>query len=521
MGEQLETGVRGDLEWGSIPALARSAAERFGDSRRGGRRRRPPVLRRAGRRRPTRAARAFVAAGLEPGDRVAIWSPNIHEWIVALLGLQSAGGVARADQHPLQGRRGGLHPRTRAGPRALVTVNGFLGNDYVAMLEGHDLPHLEHRIVLRGDVPDGAVSWDDVPGRGRRRARGRGRRARGRAHGRRRVRHPLHVGHHREPEGRGVHPRPDAARLRRLGRHRRPARATTATSSSTRSSTPSATRPASSPASRSGATLVPQAVFDIPEADGQRRRAPASPRCPGRRRSTRRSSTTPTSTASQLPVAAPRGHRRRAGARSSCSSGWSTSSASRPWSPPTGSPRPAASSTVCRPDDPPETHLGQLGPRHPRRRGARRRRRRRARCRAASRARSSCGATTSCGATSRTPSRPPRPSTPTAGCTPATSGRWTTDGYVAITDRKKDMFIVGGFNAYPAEIENLLLAHPDIAQVAVVGVPDERMGEVGVAFVVPDRRHDARPGRGAWPGPGSTWPTTRCPGTSPRRRAAR
>jgi acyl-CoA synthetase (AMP-forming)/AMP-acid ligase II len=46
------------------------------------------------------------------------------------------------------------------------------------------------------------------------------------------------------------------------------------------------------------------------------------------------------------------------------------------------------------------------------------------------------------------------------------------------------MFIVGGFNAYPAEIENLMLAHPDIAQVAVIGVPDERMGEVGCAFVV-------------------------------------
>ena len=61
-------------------------------------------------------------------------------------------------------------------------------------------------------------------------------------------------------------------------------------------------------------------------------------------------------------------------------------------------------------------------------------------------------------------------------------------GYLDITDRKKDMFIVGGFNAYPAEIENLMLANPAIAQVAVVGVPDERMGEVGVAFVVP--RHD-------------------------------
>ncbi|MEI2638532.1 MAG: hypothetical protein V9F03_05990 [Microthrixaceae bacterium] len=63
------------------------------------------------------------------------------------------------------------------------------------------------------------------------------------------------------------------------------------------------------------------------------------------------------------------------------------------------------------------------------------------------------------------------------------------DGYLRITDRIKDMFIVGGFNAYPAEIEQLLLGHPDIAQVALVGVPDERMGEVGFAFVVP--RHGA------------------------------
>jgi len=58
-------------------------------------------------------------------------------------------------------------------------------------------------------------------------------------------------------------------------------------------------------------------------------------------------------------------------------------------------------------------------------------------------------------------------------------------GYIRITDRLKDMYIVGGFNAYPAEIEGLLLEHEKIAQVAVVGIPDERMGEVGMAFVVP------------------------------------
>ena len=47
------------------------------------------------------------------------------------------------------------------------------------------------------------------------------------------------------------------------------------------------------------------------------------------------------------------------------------------------------------------------------------------------------------------------------------------------------MFIVGGFNAYPAEIENALLRHPDVQQAAVIGIPDERLGEVGMAFVVP------------------------------------
>lgn len=58
------------------------------------------------------------------------------------------------------------------------------------------------------------------------------------------------------------------------------------------------------------------------------------------------------------------------------------------------------------------------------------------------------------------------------------------DGYIRITDRAKDMFIVGGFNCYPAETEGLLLENPAVAQVAVVGVPDERMGEVAKAFVI-------------------------------------
>lgn len=68
-------------------------------------------------------------------------------------------------------------------------------------------------------------------------------------------------------------------------------------------------------------------------------------------------------------------------------------------------------------------------------------------------------------------------------------GTFDDGGRLRIVGRKKDMFIVGGFNAYPAEIEGFLLEHPAVAQAAVIGVPDERMGQVGKAFVV--RRADA------------------------------
>jgi acyl-CoA synthetase (AMP-forming)/AMP-acid ligase II len=58
-------------------------------------------------------------------------------------------------------------------------------------------------------------------------------------------------------------------------------------------------------------------------------------------------------------------------------------------------------------------------------------------------------------------------------------------GRIVVVDRKKDMFIVGGFNAYPTEIEQLLTTREDIVEAAVIGVPDQRLGEVGKAFVVP------------------------------------
>ncbi|MNO70960.1 Long-chain-fatty-acid--CoA ligase [compost metagenome] len=59
------------------------------------------------------------------------------------------------------------------------------------------------------------------------------------------------------------------------------------------------------------------------------------------------------------------------------------------------------------------------------------------------------------------------------------------DGYVRIVDRKKDLIIVSGFNVYPNEIEDIVMAHPKVANCAAVGVPDEKSGEVVKLFVVP------------------------------------
>lgn len=85
---------------------------------------------------------------------------------------------------------------------------------------------------------------------------------------------------------------------------------------------------------------------------------------------------------------------------------------------------------------------------------------------------------------------------PEATAEAARDGWWHTgdlarqdaEGYYYIVGRKKDMYISGGENVYPAEIEGVLASHPDIAEVAVIGEPDARWGEVGLAVVVPRHR---------------------------------
>jgi fatty-acyl-CoA synthase len=86
-----------------------------------------------------------------------------------------------------------------------------------------------------------------------------------------------------------------------------------------------------------------------------------------------------------------------------------------------------------------------------------------------------------------------RPQESAAAFTSTTGERWfrtgdvavtDEDGYVFVVDRVKDMIISGGENIYPAEVENVLSEHPAVLECAVIGVPDEKWGEVGRAVVV-------------------------------------
>jgi HIP---CoA ligase len=104
-----------------------------------------------------RAAGAFMAAGLKAGERVAIWAPNSLEWIVAALGVQIAGGCIV----PLNTRFKGAeaqHILQCSRARFLVMVERFLGNSYPQLLQGFDLPHVQHRILL--PTTEGAGDWN-------------------------------------------------------------------------------------------------------------------------------------------------------------------------------------------------------------------------------------------------------------------------------------------------------------------------------------------------------------------------
>ncbi|MBW2273328.1 MAG: fatty acid--CoA ligase family protein [Deltaproteobacteria bacterium] len=142
----------------TIPRLVQAAAQQFGD--------RPAIE--DGELRlsfaeladaAVEAGRAFCAAGLEPGDRVGVWAPNVCEWIVAAVGLQSAGGVLVTLNTRMKGTEAAYVLR-KSGARLLCTMGEFLGVNYVESLADQELPALERIVTLRGRA-EGAEPWEE------------------------------------------------------------------------------------------------------------------------------------------------------------------------------------------------------------------------------------------------------------------------------------------------------------------------------------------------------------------------
>src|SRR3984957_2298993 len=158
---------RADLIWGTVPRLVEDAAVRHatlealveGDVRLTFAELASEV---------DRYARAFIAAGVDAGDRVAMWAPNCAEWMLAALGALRAGAVLVPLNTRFKGAEAAYILRS-SGATLLVTVRGFLGVDYPALLAGEDLGDLR-RIVLLRDVdsaptdapaPDSTVALSD------------------------------------------------------------------------------------------------------------------------------------------------------------------------------------------------------------------------------------------------------------------------------------------------------------------------------------------------------------------------
>jgi len=154
---------RGDLRWVSIPGLVTSAAERFGHSE--------AIV--DGEKRLTFSdlaaqaldvTRAAIGIGINTGDRVAIWAPNSAAWVVAALGLVGAGAVLVPINTRFKGGEA-AHILRSSGARAIFTVENFLGTDYPAMLVGEDVPQLERIVLLNDSQIDASeiTLIDEVP----------------------------------------------------------------------------------------------------------------------------------------------------------------------------------------------------------------------------------------------------------------------------------------------------------------------------------------------------------------------
>ncbi|WP_435975226.1 FadD3 family acyl-CoA ligase [Streptomyces sp. Qhu_M48] len=470
--------MRGDLEWGTIPGLVRAAARRYGA--------REAVV--DGRTRVSyaelgerveRAAAACLATGIRAGDRVAIWAPNTLDWIVSALGAVTAGAVLV----PLNTRFKGTeaaHVLQRSRARLLFVTGTFLGTSYVASLRrsGVALPHLEKVVVLGDTAPDEAewTTWkaflaegDAVPA--------------DRVHTR----------------AAAIDPTAPSDIIYTSGTTGRPKGAVISHAQSLRCYAIWSELAGLRAGDRylvvnpffhtfgykagilaclmRGAVIVPQSVFTVDTvlANITAERITVLPGPPTLHQSLLDHPARPAHDLSslRLVVTGAAVVPLRLVERLRADLGVGTVLTAYGLSEASGI------VTMCRRDDPDTTVATTSGRAIP-------------------------GTEVRLSETGEVLVRGHHVMSGYFEDEEATAAAIDGDGWLRtgdigvldeagnlrITDRLKDMFIVGGFNAYPAEIEQLLGLHPDIADVAVIGIPDARLGEVGKAFAV--RRRGAR-----------------------------
>ncbi|MEU3396985.1 FadD3 family acyl-CoA ligase [Streptomyces filamentosus] len=470
--------MRGDLEWGTIPGLVRAAGERWG-GREAVAEGRVRVSYAELAARVERSAAACLAAGTRPGDRVAVWAPNSLDWIVAALGAVTAGAVLV----PLNTRFKGTEAAdvlARSRARLLFVTGTFLGTSYVASLRraGVPLPHLERVVVLGDTAPDetGWTTWkaflaegDRIPAE----------RVRARAD--------------------AIDPDAPSDVIYTSGTTGRPKGAVITHAQTLRCYEDWAALAGLAEGDRylvvnpffhtfgykagvlaclmRGAVIVPQPVFtaDTVLANVAAERIsvlPGPPTLhqalldhPARAAHDLSSLRLVVTGAAVVPLLLVERLRSELGIGTVLTA-YGLSEAS-------------GLVTMCRRDDPDATIATTSGRPVP-------------------------GTEVRLSDTGEVLVRGHNVMRGYFEDEAATAEAIDPDGWLhtgdigvldgagnlRITDRLKDMFIVGGFNAYPAEIEQLLGLHPDIADVAVIGVPDARLGEVGKAFAV--RRPGAR-----------------------------
>ncbi len=468
----------------TIPQLVHDSAARFGDA--------PAICDgattlsfRALEAAAERGARALLALEIAPGDRVAIWAPNVWEWIVAALAAHAVGAAIVPINTRFKGSEA-AYVLARAKAKLLFTVSSFLGTDYVAMLRRADvpLPELRKIVVLRGEAPEGTLAWDGFLAAAAAISPAE-------AHARARAVTPDSLSDVIFTSGTTGNPKGVVCTHAQTLRAFREWSELIGLRAGDRYLVVNpffhtfGYKAGWLAALMTGATTYPQPIFDA-EAVLERITRDRITVLPGpptlyqtilaredlatRDLSSLRLAVTG---AAVIPVELIERMRRELGF-ATVITGYGLTEAT-------------GVSTMCRVGDDPETIATTSG---------------RAIPGVEVLIVDDAGTEVTRGAPGEIVVRGYTVTAgylddpeETAASIDAQGWLHTGDigtmderGYLRITDRKKDMFIVGGFNAYPAEIERVLLTYEGIAQAAVVGAPDERLGEVGVAFVV------ARPG---------------------------